>query len=46
MQLLLVIAVALLLVLVVKMEIRDIERELRRKPIRYDRTDWAIRDES
>ena len=39
MQLVLVIELALMLVLVVKVGIRNIEQELRRKPIRYDDTD-------
>lgn len=39
MQLVLVIELALMLVLVVKVGIRNIEQELRRTPIRYDDTD-------
>jgi hypothetical protein len=36
MQLLLVVELALMLVLVVKMQIRNVERELRRKFARFD----------
>ena len=39
MQVLFVIYLALVLVFVVKMGIRNIEQELRREPIRYDDTD-------
>jgi hypothetical protein len=38
MQLLLVVELALMLVLVVKMQIRNVERELRRKFARFDDT--------
>ena len=46
MQLFLVIELVLMLALVVKVGLRNIEQELRRKPVRYDDTDWAMRDES
>ena len=39
MQLLLVVELTLMLLSVVKVRIRNIEQELRRKPIRYDDTD-------
>jgi hypothetical protein len=39
MQLFLVIELALMLALVVKVGLRNIERELRRKPVRYDDTE-------
>jgi hypothetical protein len=39
MQLLLIVELTLMLLSVVKVRIRNIEQELRRKPIRYDDTD-------
>ncbi len=39
MQLFLLIELALMLALVVKVALRNIEHELRRKPVRYDDTD-------
>ena len=39
MQLLLMIELALMLVFVVKVAIRNVERELRRKPFRYEDTE-------
>jgi hypothetical protein len=39
MQLFLVIELALMLALVVKVGLRNIDRELRRKPVRYDDTE-------
>jgi hypothetical protein len=39
MQLFLLIELALMLALVVKVGLRNIEQELRRKPVRYDDTD-------
>ena len=39
MKLLIVVEFALMLVLALKVSIGDIERELKRKPIRYDETD-------
>lgn len=42
MELVIAIELALMLVLQLKISIGNIERELKRKPIKYEETDWPV----